>query len=144
LAERWEPLNELEQLTERLRRLFDQTLGFSWPPPDTATSGWAPLVDVEETDDEYIIEAGLPGVKREDVDVALLANELTFTGEIRSRERKGIIRRQARRTGRFDYRVTLPEQVAADAIEANLIDGVLTVRVPKSAQAERRKIEVSS
>jgi HSP20 family protein len=54
------------------------------------------------------------------------------------------MRRQARRTGRFEYRVTLPDQVDADAIEASLADGVLTVRVPKSAAAQARRIPVNS
>ena len=127
-----------------MRRLFDETLGFSWPQPETASRGWTPLVDVEETDDEYVVEADLPGVKRDDVDVTLVGSDLTLTGEVRPRERKGIMRRQARRSGRFDYRVTLPEQVDADAIAANLADGVLTVRVPKSVRPERRKIDVTA
>ncbi len=83
-------------------------------------------------------------MKREDVDIELVGNELVISGELKERERTGIIRRRTRRTGRFDYRVTLPEQVAADAIEATLADGVLTVRVPKSERAQRRRIEIKS
>jgi hypothetical protein len=49
---------------------------------------------------------------------------------------------RSRRTGRFDYRVSLPDNVDADKIEANLAEGVLTVRVPKSERAQRRRIEV--
>ena len=56
--------------------------------------------------------------------------------------RSGIVRRRTRRTGRFDYRVTLPEQVEADQIEASLADGVLAVRVPKSERAQHTKIEI--
>ena len=141
MSERWEPLNELEQLTERMRQLFDQTIGFTWPSP---ASGWTPLVDVEETDDAYVVEAELPGVKREAVDIELLGNELTITGEVAQRERQGTMRRQARRTGRFEYRVTLPDQVDADKVDAGLDDGVLTIRVPKAEQAQRRRIEVKS
>jgi HSP20 family protein len=144
VSERWEPLSELEQLTERMQRLFDQTLGFSWPTPETATGAWSPLVDIEETDDAYVVEAELPGVKREDVEIELLGNELAITGEIPARERQGVLRRQARRTGRFEYRVTLPERVDADEIEATLAEGVLTIHVPKSERPERHRIEVKS
>jgi HSP20 family protein len=144
MSERWEPLTELEQLTERMRQLFDQTIGFSWPTPSTKTGGWAPLADVEEADDAYVVEVELPGVKREDVEIELLANELAITGAVPQRERTGTVRRQARRTGRFEYRVTLPDQVDADKIDATLAEGVLTIRVPKAEQAQRRRIEVKS
>jgi HSP20 family protein len=144
MSERWEPLTELEQLTERMRQLFDQTLGFSWPAPATKTGGWSPLADVEETADAYVVEVELPGVKREDVEIELLADELAITGQVAPRERTGTMRRQARRTGRFEYRVTLPDQVDEDKIDATLADGVLTIRAPKAEQAQRRRIEVKS
>jgi HSP20 family protein len=55
-----------------------------------------------------------------------------------------VLRRQTRRTGRFEYRVTLSDHLDAEKIDAKLADGVLTVRVPKSERAQRRKIEVKS
>jgi HSP20 family protein len=143
--ERWEPLNELEQVTERVRRMLDQTFGgFVLPSLLTEASGWSPLVDIEEADDAYVIEAELPGVKEKDVDIEHVGNELTIAGEIKERERKGVVRRQTRRTGRFTYRVSLPSQVDADKIEASLEDGVLTVHVPKAERAQRRTIEIKS
>ena len=144
MPEPWEPLNELEQLTERLRRLFDQTLGFSWPPAPTETGGWSPFVDVEETDDAYVVEAELPGVKREDINIELVGTDLAITGEVPPRERTGTVKRQGRRTGKFEYRMTLPDQLDADAVDATLADGVLTIRVPKAERAQRRRIEVRS
>jgi len=63
-------------------------------------------------------------------------------GEIKERERVGILRRRTRRTGQFDYRVRLPGDVDEEGIEASLEGGVLTVRVPKSERARRRRIEV--
>jgi HSP20 family protein len=143
--ERWEPLSELEQVTERMRRMLDQTFGgFGWPSQLIEREGWSPLVDVEETDDAFVFEAELPGVKREEVNIELVGNELAITGEIKEREPKGHVRRRARRTGRFDYRVSLPAQVDPEQIEASLAEGVLTVRVPKSERAQRRRIEVKS
>jgi HSP20 family protein len=143
VSERWEPLSELEQLTERMRQLFDQTIGVSWPSPTSSTGGWTPLVDVEELDDAYVVEAELPGVSRENIEIELLAEELVIAGEVPRRERQGTIRRQARRTGRFEYRLTLPDQVDGDNVDANLADGVLTIRVPKAQSAERRRITVN-
>jgi HSP20 family protein len=142
--DRWEPVSELEQVAERMRRMLDQTFGrFDWPSPAEAR-GWSPLVDIEEADDAYVVEAELPGVKREDVEIELVGNDLTITGEVKQREHKGAVRRQTRRTGRFAYRVGLPTQVGAENVEARLSDGVLTVRVPKAERAQRKKIEIKS
>ena len=143
--ERWEPFSELEQMTDRMRRMLEQTFGRSGAPGRAgAPSGWVPFVDIEEEDDAYVVEADLPGVKREDVNIEIVGNELMITGELKERERKGIMRRSTRRTGRFEYRVALPEPVEADNVEAKLTDGVLTLRVPKSQRAQRRKVEIKS
>ncbi len=143
--ERWEPSSELEQVTDRMRRMLEQTFaGFGVPSPLTERAGWSPLVDIEETDDAYVVEAELPAVKREDVNIELVGNELTITGEIKERSRKGTLRRRSRRTGRFEYRVSLPDQVDSEKIDANLAEGVLTVHVPNSQRAQRRRIEIRS
>jgi HSP20 family protein len=140
-SDRAQPLSELE----RLRRLLDQTFGgFGVPALATESVGWAPPVDIEEQDDAYVIEAEVPGVTKDDVNIELVSNELTITGEIKEREREGILRKRTRRVGRFEYRVRLPEQVDPDRVEAKLTDGVLSVRVPKHEQAERRRIQVKS
>lgn len=144
-SERWEPLSEFEQVTERMRRMLDQTFGaFGWPSQLMEREGWSPLVDIEETDDAYVLEAELSGVKRDDVNIELVGNELMITGEVKERTHKGTVRRRARRTGRFEYRVSLPAQVDPDKIEASLAEGVLTVRVPKSERAQRRRIELKT
>ena len=81
-------------------------------------------------------------MKAENVNVELVGNELMITGEIKEKEHKGTVRRQSRRTGRFDYRVSLPAHVDPEKVEAKLTDGVLEVRVPKSERAQRRRIEI--
>lgn len=140
-SERAQPLSDVE----RLRRMLDQTFGsFGLPALATESVGWAPPVDIEEQDDAYVIEAEVPGAKKDDVNIELISNELMVTGEIKEREREGILRKRTRRIGRFEYRVRLPEQVDPDNVEAKLKDGVLSVRVPKHEQAERRRIQVKS
>lgn len=140
-SERAQPLSDVE----RLRRMLDQTFGsFGLPALATESVGWTPPVDIEEQDDAYVIEAEVAGVKKDDVNIELISNELMITGEIKEREREGILRKRTRRIGRFEYRVRLPEQVDPDNVEAKLKDGVLSVRVPKHEQAERRRIQVKS
>jgi HSP20 family protein len=140
-GERREPFSELEQLNDRLRRMLEQTFGGLAP---FEREGWVPLVDIEEQDDAYVLEADVPGVKREDVKVEQIGNELLVSGEVKERKRKGALRRQTRRVGEFAYRVTLPERVDGDKIEAKLNDGVLTIRVPKAQRAERRQVQITS
>jgi len=139
-TERREPFGELELLNERMRRMLEQTFGGLAPLDGDA---WAPLVDIEEQDDAYVIEAEVPGVKRDDVNVEQIGNQLLISGEIKEQQRKGTLRRKARRVGRFAYRVMLPERVDHEQIEAKLNDGVLTVRVPKSQRAQRRHVEIT-
>jgi HSP20 family protein len=142
--ERWEPFSELDQVTERMRRMLEQTFAGLGAPLLTESGGWSPLVDIEETDDAYLIEAELPGVEEKDVNVELIGNELVISGEIREREHQGTLRRRTRRSGRFDYRVALPDPVDEQKVDAKLSNGVLTIRVPRSERAQRRKIAVKS
>jgi HSP20 family protein len=138
--QRWEPFSELEQLQQNMDRLMQS----GWSPIGGNGGAWMPTTDIEETDDAWMIEAELPGVDRKDIDVELRDSELIISGEIKEKERKGILRRQTRKTGQFEYRVTLPGQSDAEHIDANLHDGVLTVRVPKTEQAKPRRIQVKA
>jgi HSP20 family protein len=138
--QRWDPFRELEYLSERMGQLVRGTTEDS----DGAGLPWAPLADISETDDAWIIEAELPGVDPDDVNVELRDSELAIWGELKEREREGVLRRRTRRVGQFDYRVTLPGEADPDRIEARLDDGVLTVRVPKPEQARPRRIEVKA
>lgn len=133
----WDPFRELEELHGRMNELFEASLGGG-----PGISRWEPPVDIEETDDAFLVEADLPGVKREDVDVELLDNQLVIHGEAKERERVGILRRRTRRTGQFDYRVTLPGEVDGDRVEAQLAEGVLHLEIPKAASTQRRRIAV--
>ena len=134
------PLSDIGQLNERMRRMLEQTFGGLLDEP----AGWIPAVDVEETEDAYVLEAELPGVKREDVNIEVSGNEIAITGEIKQREREGVLRRRTRRVGQFEFRVSLPGEVNPEGVDAKLNDGVLTVRVPKAERAQRRRIEVKS
>ena len=134
---RWDPLRELEGLQDQLTQLLhrDAADGNGGMP-------FVPLVDIEETEDAWIVEAEVPGVKPEDVAVEVRGSELAISGEIKERQREGILRRRTRKTGEFDYHITLPGDADAERIEANLQDGILTVRIPKPEQERPRRIDV--
>jgi HSP20 family protein len=139
---RWgEPFGELEELQQATSQLLERVLSGA-PLPEGAF--FTPPVDIEETDDAWIVEAELPGVSRDDLNVEVRDDELAIFGEIKERERKGILRRRTRPVGRFEFRVTLPGPVSADDLNADLSDGVLTVRVPKPEPARAQRIEVQT
>jgi HSP20 family protein len=137
---RWEPFRELEQLQEQTLELLENA--WSGRPADGLT--WTPPVDIEETEDAWIVEAEIPGVKRQDVNVETRDSELLISGEIKERERTGILRRRTRRVGEFEFRVTLPGGLDPNNVEANVDDGVLSVRIPKPEQARPQRVEVTS
>lgn len=139
-VQRWDPFREFEQLQEEMGRLMQSV----WTPASGDGGAWTPFADIEETDDAWVIEAEVPGVSRDDVHVELREDELVISGDVKERERRGRLRRRARRTGHFEYHVTLPGARDEDKIEASLHDGVLTVRVPKSTQTQPRRIEVKA
>jgi HSP20 family protein len=141
LAERWDPARDLGDLHQQMERIMGEILTGA-VPGDGAI--WEPPVNIEETDDAWIVEAELPGAKQEDVNVEVRENELVVAGEIKEKERKGILRRRTRRVGQFEYRVTLPGDVDAERIDASLDHGVLTIRVPKPERTQPRRIQVGS
>jgi HSP20 family protein len=98
-------------------------------------------VETGETDDAYIVRAELPGMTRDDVEVELRGTELRITGEVKEEESGKTLRH---RHGKFAYRMTLPADADADKIDAELADGILTVRLPKAPQAQSRRIEIKS
>jgi HSP20 family protein len=137
--ERWDPFREFEQLHSRMSELMESAL-----PGAGNGHPWVPSVDVEETDDAWIVEAEVPGAKREDINVEVNDSELVISGEIKERERVGLLRRRTRRMGAFEYRVMLPGRAAADKVDAKLNEGVLTVRVPKPEESRPSRVNVQS
>jgi HSP20 family protein len=139
-AQRWDPFQELEELHAQL----GQVVGAALSGAGNGGRMWTPLADIEETEDGWIVETDLPGVKRADINVDVQGSELAVSGEIKEKERKGILRRRTRPVGMFEFRMTMPENTDPDKVEANLADGVLTVRIPKSAKAKSRHIDVKA
>jgi HSP20 family protein len=145
-ARRGDPVAEIEQLQDRMGSLLQSFFADPFPTMATGTVPmWVPPADIEETDDAYLVEIDLPGVRAEDVNLELRDNnELRITGQYRDRERTGIVRRQNRRTGQFEYVVVLPGEVDPEQIDAMLENGVLTVRMARSTGAHGRRIEIKA
>ncbi len=105
---------------------------------------WAPPLDVQETEKEYLIKADLPAVGKEEVKVGIEDGILTVEGERKQeKEEKGKRFHRVERTfGRFVRRVSVPSDVDATMVSAEFKDGVLNVHLPKTPTAKPRSIDV--
>jgi HSP20 family protein len=139
---RWDPflgLPAVDELFDQMSRMLTNAF------PDAARiniRSWSPPVNVEESDDAFLVEADVPGVSPDDVHIDLERNELRITGEYGT-EQRDEEQQQPRRSGRFDYRVSLPGEVDAESCGANLENGVLHLRLPKATRG-RQRIPVQS
>lgn len=139
------PSREFEDIYDRMGQLMNFAFGMT--PAVLADMPWVPLADLSETHDAYVVKAELAGVNKDQVNVQLQDRELVISGEVPEPEPEsgnGSRRhRSSRRTGRFELRTYLPSDVNADAVTAQLSDGILTVTVPKSEAAKPRKVEIT-
>ena len=142
LPVRWDPFRELESFSSRLNHLLGQ------PAQDRRDemmfADWSPALDVEETDQEYLLKTDLPEVKKETLKVGLESGVLTIEGE-RKYEKDATtkrLHRMERNYGRFLRRLTVPTEVDQQKIAADFKDGVLTVHLPKSSTSRPRKVDI--
>jgi HSP20 family protein len=106
-------------------------------------SGFTPLIDVHETEDEYLVKIDLPGVKSEDVNVEVNDSVLSISGS-RAADEAGTAQLVERPYGSFARTLTLPQGVDSDSIEAGYHDGVLELRIPKPAERKPKKITIGA
>jgi HSP20 family protein len=127
--------------------LFDRLFeSFPLAGPSLSRETWIPAFDVRETEGEIIVTADVPGLKAEDVDIALHEGVLTVSGvkkHEKDEEKEGW-RIVERSSGSFSRSFRLPVEVRADAVKAGYKDGVLTITLPKGEAAKARKIAVAT
>jgi len=106
---------------------------------------WAPAVDVSEKDDAFVVNAEVPGLDKEDIEVTLSEGLLTIRGEkkFENGDDKTNYRRVERRYGSFARTLRIPDNVQTDAIDAAYKDGVLRVTLPKRPEAAPKRIEIN-
>jgi HSP20 family protein len=135
------PLRDLLTMHEEMNRLFDGAFG---RPSARAAFDFVPVVDIEETPEQFALRVDLPGVAQQDVKVHVMGDTLTIRGERRQavNEKDGSWLRCERTYGTFERSFTLGAPVRADQVKATYKDGVLEVRVPKAEEARLREVEV--
>jgi HSP20 family protein len=154
----WHPIENLHREIDRLLedfgfgrsrlRLPFQRSAFNVEPFWREFNLATPAVDIAEKDNAYEITADLPGIDEKNVEVQLSNGNLTIKGEKKEEkeEKKKDYYLQERRFGSFERTFGVPEGVDADKIEANFKKGVLTVTMPKKAEAQKpiKKIDVKA
>jgi HSP20 family protein len=104
-----------------------------------------PAINVWEDDKSLLLEAELPGMKVDDLNITAVGDQLTLKGERKLDESDDVTVHQCERAGgSFTRTLTLPAEVNVDQVEATLIDGVLRLRLPKAATTSPHKIDVKT
>jgi HSP20 family protein len=139
----WEPLEGLSTLRREMDRLFEHF--FDSGPQRFWERSVEPAVEVSDTKDSVLVKAQVPGMSKDNIQVNITDDTLTLKGEMKEEEKKEDKNyyRQEFRYGAFTRTIPLPSPVQADKATAQLKDGVLEIRIPKSAQAKVKQIPVT-
>lgn len=138
---RWNPLREMAAMQGTLDRLFDE----SWRSVRNGANLGSLALDVHETDQAYLVSAAVPGVSADAVSISLHDGVLTISGEIpQSAPENSRALTLERIYGKFQRSIRLPQSVDASAVEANIENGVLTLTLPKTPEAQPRVIPVKT
>lgn len=140
---RWDPFRELSTLRDRMNRVFDES-AYGGRGDSGSTAAWNPAVDIHETANEIVVQAEVPGVEKDQIELSLENNVLTFKGERRFEKdtQEDNFHRIERAYGGFSRSFSIPTTVDESRISADYKDGVLTVTLPKTQQAKARQIAV--
>lgn len=141
---RYDPFRDLRTLQEEVSRLFTGNLPRAFDDEGIARGSWSPNVDIYENEDQFVLEAELPGMSREDFDLTVENNVITLRGQrqFEKRDETDTYHRVERAYGSFMRSFTLPNTVSADGANADYRNGVLRVTLPKREETKARRIEV--
>lgn len=142
---KYDPFRELRGLQEEVNRLFSAGLTRSGGQEEIVQGAWVPSVDVIEGKEAIVLEADLPGMSIDDVDVSIENNMVTIRGErkFEKRDETDNVHRVERSFGSFTRSFVLPRNVAAEGATAAYENGILRVSLPKKEEAKARKIEIA-
>lgn len=140
---RCKPRHNLLNVSNDFENLFNGFLNLNLSHRDSFNNK-TPLVDIEETDNDYRIVVDLPGMKKEEINLTVKDNELTISGEKKEEKEKKDrnYHRLERRHGKFSRSFSFENDVLHDKIDANFKHGVLSIVLPKAEEVKPKEIEV--
>ena len=136
------PFEQLERMRQQMERLYEDAKA----PFQSSHAGVYPLINLSEDSNSYYIRAELPGVKADELDIQVTANNMSISGErkIEAEEEGAKYHRRERDAGRFSRSIGLPGEIDSDKVEAKLDNGILNVVISKAEVAKPKQISVSS
>jgi HSP20 family protein len=142
---RYNPFHDLRSLQDEVNRLFSTNLSREFGDEGIGRGAWNPSVDIYENKEHIVLEAELPGMKREDFDLSIENNVITLRGERRfeKEDENDNYHRVERSYGSFTRSFTLPQTVKAEDVVAEYRNGVLRISMPKREEVKARRIEIT-
>ena len=142
---RWDPFRELNLITDRMNRLFQDTYSNQGRGEEGMTANFVPPVDIYEDEHTVTVKMEVPGIDQKDIDVRLENNTLTVRGErkFEKDEKEENFHRIERRYGSFYRSFTLPNTLDAEKVSADYDNGVLKIKLAKKAEAKPKQIKVN-
>ncbi len=144
---RCEPFRDLISTQERFNQLFNEAFGRAFGDLQEVTPRtWAPAVDIYETDENLVLQAELPGINPDDVDIRIEDNTLYLKGERKFEKevKEGNLHRVERSYGTFTRSFTLPGSINVDKVKAEYKNGILTLTMPKREEAKPKTIKIQA
>jgi HSP20 family protein len=138
---RWQPFSEIETLRRQMDQMFDEIAGSDRQSSKT----WQPAIELQDTEDNLILRAEIPGVEGKDLDVRVTREAIAIGGEHRFEKKtdeKGFFRSEFR-YGSFQRVIPLPVPIQNDQVKADFNNGILTLTLPKVAEAKRTVVKLN-
>ena len=141
----WPSLDRWASLRNDLDTLLELPLWAGSSRQSQLFSGWAPPLDLHESNDHIVAVVELPGMRKEDIEISLQDGMLTISGERKEEtsQENGATRTE-RYTGKFRRSISLPSRVDGNKVSATYKDGILTVTLPKAEEAKPKQIKISA
>lgn len=142
---RWDPWRDVSFLQDRINRIFWEAFPEPRSEDDEVSLGtWYPAVDIHETDEAIVLQAELPGLKKEDIDIEIKENILTLKGERTGGNeiKEQNYYRQERRLGKFCRSFTLPAVIDPGKVIASYRAGVLEIKIPQPKELKATQIDI--
>lgn len=141
----WPSFDRWIDLRDEMNSLFElPVMGGNLTRQAQLFSGWTPVLDLYQDNDNVVATVELPGMRKEDIDISLHDGVLTIAGERQTSLGEGEnAERTERFSGKFRRSITLPSRVDAGKVSASYKDGILTVTLPKAEEAKPKKVEVT-
>ncbi len=137
------PFGDLENRRREMLRLVEAVAGDSF---SDATAGVFPPMNVTQDDNHFYVRAEIPGIRANDLSITALRNRISISGrrEIPPEHERVSYHRKERADGTFDRTVALPTAIDAEQVDARYVDGILTLKLAKVAEAKPRQITVKT